>query len=102
MTHPTEAAKAAEEIQRFIGFPALSPVRAHSDQHRDHITAIIQASSEAYAAARTRELVEALDELLCAMRRYEMDQECGPPYPHREMMDRITALIATHQPTKEA
>lgn len=111
MTHPTEAAKAVEEIIDFTGDESL-----RSEGNYDNITAIIQVSNEAYAAARTRELVSGLQYLASLLERNAKDLRSGVGYADPNLQrernasagtsefcaSELRALLATHQPTKEA
>lgn len=94
MTHPTEAAKAAAAVQDVIKRIDECSFGLEYDQIRDMLVPIIQASNEAYAAARTRELVEALGAFL------HPDGLSSLNLPRN--MERARALLATRQPTKEA
>lgn len=103
MTHPTEAAKAAEAVYR------LSWAHKHCGLDYElvpQLTAIIQASNETYAAARTRELVEALGNIDSDLNNLSSDLwGMGSPGCGRRcdrIIERLRALLATHQPTKEA
>lgn len=107
MTHPTEAAKAVEEVHDSCPGYLTSEMERH---WVPELTAIIQASNEAYAAARTRELVEGYEELLAAVTsKGHVDSRdpitwSGSPNQNRRMyaaIDQARALLATHQPTKE-
>lgn len=80
-TTSTHAERAAEEIQRYMGFLALSSVRAHSDQNRDYLTSIIaracQASVEEYREALFAVVAEA-------------DRETNPFIQARALLTRNT------------
>lgn len=47
------------------------------------------------------ELLEALNEMVVAMRLYQMDFDEEPPYRHRAMMERAEAIIAKYEIVKE-
>jgi len=107
MTHTTEAAKAAEELINYAETWQYGNTTV--GQAKDRATAIIQASNEAYAAARTRELVAAL----AALRHWEdpalssdFDADAVSARYEDDQLNaarkRADALLATHQPTKEA